>query len=88
MSNTVFVLHTINSLVAIYSFQNTLLINSNLVCVYSIICCLHGKEKGQQKFSVPNILDKVKSSPVTGLAGPEGSGNLQQITRHSAHEGG
>ena len=29
------------------------------------------------------------SSPVTGRAGPEGSGRLRlQFTRHSAHEGG
>ena len=46
------------------------------------------KKKASKKFSVPNILDKVQSSPVTGRAGPEGSGNLEQITRHSAHEGG
>jgi len=37
MSNTVFLLHTINSLVTIYSFQNMQLINSNLICVYFLI---------------------------------------------------
>ena len=32
---------------------------------------------------------KGKAAPITGLWGPEGSGQLRlQITRHSAHEGG
>ena len=37
---------------------------------------------------VTNIAFK-KQPPITGLRGPEGSGQLRlQITRHSAHEGG
>ena len=35
------------------------------------------------------VKGKVTATPITGLCGPEGSGQLRlQITRHSAHEDG
>ena len=50
-------------------------------------------DSGTSSFWHPVIqtwhLKQKKKTPITGLRGPEGSGQLRlQITRHSAHEGG